>query len=149
MQLAPARGRMERFAMAGAELLAILPDEYDMLLDLAGLEPPRINVAGRKRGAAGSRTTDVRYRAAQHVGFADGTHQSSWASWTIASLNREIGQVTVKQLLQLSLGVRGVAATGQRYTQTAFALARIDPAAVRPLVSECGSAGSHHGPASH
>lgn len=130
-QLALARGTVPWFALSGAELLAILPDEYDMLLDPASPTPLWIKATGHEIGAAESRTSSMRYGAAQHVGFADGTHRTSWASWTIASLNRELGQVTVQQL-RLSLGVRGVAVTRQRCAQTAFGLAGIRLSAVRP-----------------
>jgi hypothetical protein len=134
-ELAAARGPADWFSTTGAELLAILPDEYDMLLDVAGPESLWIKATGREVGAAESRTIDMRYRAAQHIRFADGTHQRSWASWTIAGLHREIGQVTVEQMLPLSLGVRGVAVIRQPCTHTAFALARIDPAVLRPIRS--------------
>jgi hypothetical protein len=129
-----------------------------MLLDVAGPKPLWIKAPGQEGGAADSHIIEMRYRAAQQIGFADGTHQTSWASWTIASLHREIGQVTVEQMLPQSLGVRGVANTRQSYARTpvggAWRTNLADPArrprsgrsAGRPVVVECDSVVRHIGP---
>jgi hypothetical protein len=81
---------------------------------------------------AGQHTTALRYGAAHHVGFADGTNGSaSWESWIGVGESRGTGQVTVELLAALGLGVLGVAAAKRRRSRagrTAMAAAGADPA---------------------
>ena len=79
-------------------------------------------------GGAGDSTTALRYGAAHHVGFADGTNGStSWDGWVDGGADRGIGQVTPEVLAALGLGVLGVAAAARR-RRTAMATAGIEPA---------------------
>ncbi len=81
---------------------------------------------------AAQRTLLLRYGAAHHVGFADGTNDSaSWESWTDAGEGRAVGQVDMEQLTALRLGVLSVAAKRRRRSRpgrTAMAIAGINPA---------------------
>jgi hypothetical protein len=84
---------------------------------------------------AGHRTLSLRYGAAHHVEFADGTNDSaSWESWRNAGEGRTVGQVDTEQLQALRLGVLSVAAERRRRSRpgrTAMAIAGADAA---PLV---------------
>lgn len=81
---------------------------------------------------AGSGTTDLRYGAAHHVGFADGTNGgTSWESWVGSGQGRGLGDVPAGLLAGstvIGVGVLGVAAIARRRRRTAMAVAGVDPA---------------------
>jgi len=84
-------------------------------------------------GGAGHQTVALRYGAAHHVGFADGTNGStSWESWTAAGEGRGVGRTTVELLAALGVGVLGVVAARRRRRsgRTAMAAADVDPTAL-------------------
>ncbi|HEX3816168.1 MAG TPA: hypothetical protein VHX59_25295 [Mycobacteriales bacterium] len=131
-QLAFARGTVPWFSLPGGDLLDLLPAGYDLLLDLGGEAPLRLTTAAPYVDGAGQCSTALRYGAAHHVGFADGTNSStSWESWIGSGESRSSGQVTGELLAALGLGVLTVADTELRRScdrRTAMSAIGADPA---------------------
>jgi hypothetical protein len=101
--------------------------------------------ADRFADGAGQHTLALRYGAAHHVGFADGTNDSvTWESWIGAGEGRGTGQVGSELLAALGLGVLGVAAARRRRSRsghTAMAAAGADPAALAASRPRSGAIG--------
>jgi hypothetical protein len=101
--------------------------------------------ADRFAEGAGQRSLRLRYGAAHHVDFADGTNDSaSWQSWTDAGEGRSIGQVSLEQLAALGLGVLSVAAARRRRSlpnRTAMAIAGVDPSLLATNRPRAGAGG--------